>query len=251
MIYNEHTPDIRLQAFVECYWSGSGLATSLVSHKVIPDGCVDILFSFSGDNSSDLFKQGQPFLNGTMTYSFDVFQPYNISDMIGIRFKPAGITAFTRVPVNHMTNMHLDMTNVETLFGTELYESLPGIKSGKERIAHIEKYLLERLSYAYQPDQRIIYTTQMIMESNGQKSIKDIIRSVCLSERQFERKFKSAVGVSAKTFSKIIRFRHASQYIISHPDESLYSAAYACGYYDHSHLIKDFKELGGDSLFSP
>lgn len=244
MIYKEYNPDIRLQPLIECFWCSSGMAVSERVHKVMPDGCVDILFSFTGNDRTGLLE-GEPFLNGTMTYSFEVFRPYGITDMVGVRFRPAGITAFSRLPVNEITDRHLGLTQVESIFSPELFEDLPDFKTNEQRISYIQEYLLGRLSKFYEPDKRIVYVTEEIIRNDGQLNVSDLINKVCLSERQFERRFKSSVGLSAKTFSKIIRFRHTCGYILSHPEESLYSVALSCGYYDHSHLTKDFKRFSG------
>jgi Transcriptional regulator containing an amidase domain and an AraC-type DNA-binding HTH domain len=66
-----------------------------------------------------------------------------------------------------------------------------------------------------------------------------------LSKRQFERTFKNAIGISPKLFSRIIKFKNSVNYLRSSSTNSLYNVAIDCGYYDHSHLIKDFKEFGG------
>lgn len=243
-MYREYQPDIRLSNLVECYWCIDEMGPDSTPVRVIPDGCVDIIFSFSGDNCSQLERQGQPFINGTMTYSFDTVHSYGITEMIGVRFMPAGITAFTRSPIHELTDLHMDLRVVDHIFDSRLYEELPGISSAAQRVWRIEQYLLSRLPIIYEPDKRVIYASKLMLANQGQKSVSDIIHSVCLSERQFERKFKSAIGVSPKTFSKIIRFRHTYYYMLGHPEDSLYNVAMACGYYDHSHLLRDLKRFG-------
>lgn len=243
-MYKEYIPDIRLQNLVECFWVSNDLLPDMPPQRILPDGCVDIIFSFSGDNSNFLSRQGQPFIVGTMTYSFESVHTFGIVEMIGIRFRPAGITAFTRIPINEFTNSHIDLVEVDTLFGSEFYEELPNKQTYIQRIKHIQQYLLKHMFRAYELDAKITYASSLILQNNGQLLIGDIVNSVCLSERQFERKFKSAVGVSPKTFSKVIRFRHACIYLKQNPKESLYGAAISCGYYDHSHLIRDFKRFG-------
>jgi AraC-like DNA-binding protein len=245
-MYIEYSPDKRLQGLIECYWLSNDMLPDLSPQRIRPDGCVDIIFSFRGDNSADLIQQGLPFLVGTMTYTFETAHSYGIVEMIGIRFKPAGITAFTKIPVTEFTNQHIDLNLLKTIFDSGFYQLLPEIKSTEERIAHIQNYMLAFLPKLYTADKQIQYISDKIIKSNGQLPVKDIVASACLSERQFERRFKAAIGITPKTFSKITRFNHTHHYIKNHPDESLFHIAISCGYYDHSHLIHDFKSLGDE-----
>ena len=59
--------------------------------------------------------------------------------------------------------------------------------------------------------------------------------------------FKSVIGVSPKVFAKIFRFNYALQCMRIYPNKDLPAIAIECGYYDHTHLAKDFKSLTGDT----
>jgi transcriptional regulator GlxA family with amidase domain len=99
----------------------------------------------------------------------------------------------------------------------------------------------------YRPDGQITRAVDLIRLANGQLPIAAVAPDVCLCQRHFERKFKSAIGISPKLFAKIFRFKHALRRLKSDPREDLLDVAVACGYHDHSHLIKDFKALSGDA----
>lgn len=77
--------------------------------------------------------------------------------------------------------------------------------------------------------------------------VNKLLDKVCLSQRQFERQFKNLTGMTPKMFSSITRFSLSEKYLRLHPNESLFSVALDCGYYDHSHLIREFKRFGGAS----
>jgi len=243
-MYIEYRPSLSLKEYVDCYWSSKVLAQDAPVQKIMPDGCVDIIFSFIGGDSSKTLGKVIPIIVGTMTHAFEPEQDRSITEMIGIRFRPAAITAFVKVPIYEFTNKGNDLDIRGTIFGKEFYEEMPYLKSTTQRIAHIEKHLIDRLGDIYQPDRRVLIATELITGSKGRKNLNDIINSVCLSERQFERCFKSAVGISPKTFSKIVQFNHSRHYLERHPDEGLFSVALNCGYYDHSHLTKDFLRFG-------
>jgi transcriptional regulator GlxA family with amidase domain len=167
--------------------------------------------------------------------------------MFGIRFKPAGITAFTHVPVEEFTNQSMALELIETLFDSSFEDILSEKQTIEKIIEYTDNYLIESLSKSYNVEKQVLYAVDLIDCAKGQLSLAKVAANVCLSPRHFERKFKSAIGISPKTFAKIIRFKYALKCLKTNPLQDLLSIAVACGYYDHTHLIKDFKTLSGNT----
>jgi AraC-like DNA-binding protein len=241
MNYQEHPPDSRLTPFIETYWTASGFIENGNASKVLPDGCTDIIFTF--DESADAFHSD---IIGTMTTFIEVSRPQSVR-MFGIRFKPAGITAFTRVPVEEFTDLSIELTLVESLFDTPPDEMFHEKQSVDAIIRNVNNYLISRFSRLYLPDQRIVHAVDLIYLAKGQVSLPAIASEVCLCQRHFERKFKSATGISPKMFAKVVRFKQALRHLRNYPHKDLLSIAIECGYYDHTHLIKDIKTFSGDT----
>jgi transcriptional regulator GlxA family with amidase domain len=65
-----------------------------------------------------------------------------------------------------------------------------------------------------------------------------------LSARQFERRFRQAVGIPPKLFSRMQRFQRVFPALASAGGRWA-DAAMRCGYYDQAHLIRDFREFAG------
>ncbi len=239
--YQEYIPDTRLAPWVKNYWLANGFVDSEVMPKVFPDGCTDIIVKFDRirrTSNADLF--------GITTSFIEVNQPTSMQ-MFGIRFKPAGITAFTRVPMEELADRSVELSLIDTLFDQSFYAALPEKKSVEEIIAHTNSCLLKQLSRLYHADRQIIRAVELISHAKGQLSLADVASDVCLCQRHFERKFKSVIGVSPKMFAKIFRFKNALQSMQKYPHKDLLTIAVECGYYDHTHLAKDFKLLTGDT----
>jgi len=239
--YQEYNPDIQLTPWVKNYWSADGFLESEVTPKVFPDGCTDIIFKFDrtkGTSYAGLF--------GTMTTFIEVDYPKS-TKMFGIRFKPAGITAFTRIPMEELTDRSVELSLLKTLFDKSFYEELPEKHSFAEIVAHTNSYLINQLPYLYHSDKQIIHAIDLISLTKGQLNLADVASDICLCRRHFERKFKSTVGVSPKMFAKIFRFKHALKCLHNYPYKDLLTIAVECGYYDRTHLIKDFKSLSGNA----
>jgi transcriptional regulator GlxA family with amidase domain len=96
-----------------------------------------------------------------------------------------------------------------------------------------------------QPDTRLENAVDCIAANQGLISIEELTRQVGLGRRQLERKFALHVGVSPKLYTRIIRFQRILDLVqkaerFEWPDVSV-----NCGYYDQSHLIRDFKAFSG------
>ena len=68
----------------------------------------------------------------------------------------------------------------------------------------------------------------------------------CLSKKQFERLFNSLVGVNPKEYTRIVRFQKALE-LMQHQSGEINQEqiAYASGYADQSHFIREFKKFSG------
>lgn len=245
MIYKEYQPNIALRPYIETYWVASGYSGQLFSDKILPDGCADIIFSFGDKSEYNTLTPFQPNIVGTMTTYSEVFYHNHVS-MLGIRFQPAGLTAFTKTPMNEFTDLRVDLNLTETIFDEEFYTKLPDLSLLTEKLQHIDSYLMKKLSCVFDVDKQTIHAINLIRKTDGQLPLDKVADSSCISLRQLERKFKSAIGITPKMFSRITKLNHTIAYVRKNTEESIFSIAVDCGYYDHSHLIKEFKRLTGD-----
>lgn len=238
-MYKEYHPNILLSPYIETYWISNDSIQGEQTIRVLPDGCVDIIFDWNE-------KSFSPKIIGTITTYLDVSYINNIR-MMGIRFRPCGVSAFTQVPINEFTDTSVDISLSETIFDPYFFEQLLEIESECDKIHYIDSYLVTQLKNTFAIDRQMIYTIDLIRETKGTLPISAVLNKVYLCERQFERKFKATVGVTPKTFSSITRFANTKEVLRSATNESLFSIALECGYYDHAHLIREHKRFAGDS----
>lgn len=238
-MYHEYPPDIRLQSLVETYWLADDFIAVEQRQLILPDGCVDIIFNFNNPHRAE-----QIALIGTMTSPLEIsYRPGQVQ-MLGIRFAPAGITALTRLPVHEITNRRIELSLAGILFDTAFIEHLQETESVQLKLKYLNAYLVSRLAKFYTPDRQIQAAVSLIKDNTAGLSIKQLASVCCLGERQLERRFSAAIGISPKQFSSVMRFEYARSYLKAHPSESLQEVAWQCGYYDHSHLFKEFQHLG-------
>lgn len=241
-MYKEYSPNILLAPYVEAYWTSDLSIQEQQRMRILPDGCVDLLFNLVESENNGI-KPFVPYIIGTMTTYSDVVYEKKIS-MIGIRFRPCAIAAYTKIPINEFTNSQVDARLIKSLFDDFICDKLIELTSETAQIAYIDSYLSQKLDRLYSVDRQIIRVANYIRGTNGVIPINELLNDVCWSQRQFERQFKNLTGVTPKMFSAITRFRNAKRYLKLNPDKSLFSIALDCGYYDHAHLFRDFKRFG-------
>lgn len=76
-------------------------------------------------------------------------------------------------------------------------------------------------------------------------SVNAVATELGMSERQFRRVFREAMGMSPKAFAKLARFRSALTASQNNREASWASIAVGCGYYDQAHLIDEFRAIAG------
>lgn len=91
---------------------------------------------------------------------------------------------------------------------------------------------------------QLILTLQTMINCTGNITVKRLSNDIYYSERQLNRMFNQQVGVSVKTFSRLIRINNAFD-LLKKPNNSLTLVSDVMGFHDLSHFIRDFKSVCG------
>lgn len=85
----------------------------------------------------------------------------------------------------------------------------------------------------------------LLARTKGLLSIRNVAASCFLSQSQLERRFKQFMGVSPKTYARLIRFEAIRDCLLCDPTYSLYDLVYEFQFNDQAHFIHDFKSFAG------
>lgn len=85
----------------------------------------------------------------------------------------------------------------------------------------------------------LLYTTR------GQVHMDALAVHCCLSLRQFERRFQRCMGITPKTFARLLRFEAVRDSLIRDSSSVLKETASQFGYQDQAHLIHEFNIWAG------
>lgn len=129
--------------------------------------------------------------------------------------------------------------------GSDLGDRLLDAADDTQRLALIADFLSLRLREAHPRDTLIEESLRLIETNIACVSVRHLLEHLNLSERQFERRFAQAVGVSPQAYIRVRRFNAAVKLIKMGQYRRLTDIAYALNYYDQSHLIRDVSALSG------
>ncbi|HUP61022.1 MAG TPA: DUF6597 domain-containing transcriptional factor [Thermoanaerobaculia bacterium] len=102
MPYAEIQPTAALRPWVECFWSRRDDDAPAGEHRVLPDGCADLVFDLTS---------GEGMAVGTMTKPL-VLSSRARSEYFGVRFRPGRAAAFLRIPLAEITDTRVPLREV-------------------------------------------------------------------------------------------------------------------------------------------
>jgi AraC-like DNA-binding protein len=241
--YLELPPSPELAQWVACYWAIQAEDAPLVPNRVLPDGCTDFIVGIGNDPT--------PMVVGTMQ-SAVVIPTAGRVDLFGIRFRPGSALPLVGTPLIELTDQR---TPLEALWGREAEQIayLTLSVSPGDRAARAERLLRRRLAgWARSPggdEAMVAQAVSLLRRARGGVGIGQVAAALGVGQRRLERAFARSVGLSPKALGRVLRFRRALRELALGQDgerrQSWAALAFAAGYADQSHFIREFKKLAG------
>jgi AraC-like DNA-binding protein len=219
-LIHEVKPSAELAEYVDAYWWTDASSPDAIT-RVIPDGCADVIFD-----------PDSAFVVGTMTRPLEA---RTFPGMFGIRFRPGCAALVLRAPLTTVTDALVPLRDVTRRF--------PAVNP--VRIESVEVALRSLLADV-KPDRRVAAAVEVIIRSGGQATIERVAAAAGVSRQHLARAFAYHVGVSPKTFARVVRFRRALK-LARTGNRAWADLAAELGYFDQSHLIAEFREFAGDT----
>ncbi len=131
----------------------------------------------------------------------------------------------------------------------ELIEKLESIDNIDAALELIESHLLNYYSRINIPFsiKNMSPVTNYIWRQNGIVRVKDLEDKFHISRRWLEIQFADQIGLSPKEYARIVRFKNFLTTVINTPSVSLATQTENFGYYDQSHLTRDFHAFTGQT----
>ncbi|HKO59189.1 MAG TPA: DUF6597 domain-containing transcriptional factor, partial [Thermoanaerobaculia bacterium] len=94
----EVAPSAALRDWVECFWHRPAEAAG--THRVLPDGCADLLVDVA---------RGELSIVGTMTAPIVLEGRH--PELLGVRFRPGRAAALLRTPLHELTDLRVEVAD--------------------------------------------------------------------------------------------------------------------------------------------
>lgn len=237
-----------LQPYARYYWVFK--SNQLLNTLTFPIGCPQIIFH----KKKPLYipelntTQNRFTISGQVNFSSHLYADENI-EMIVVVFQPHAMSTFLNVPTSLFYNKEVSGYDIESKKLNELAARIFDCEDNSRCINHIEEWLLSQITDTLSD---VTYKTKRITAAIKQiyiapaTSVTELSSIACLSKKQFERLFNSLVGINPKEYTRIVRFQKALEQM-QHQSGEINQAqiAYASGYADQSHFIREFKKFSG------
>lgn len=240
------TPSRLLAPYVMAIWDYEDLTGSDNSAlSILPDTATYLCFLYADllqTTHKDAIYTTRSGLAGFQSYRSDLGGVGKISG-VSARLTPWGLNVFRRGIVRDCAEKRVDCRDIFPRYTIEKIEdSLSHKRTAEERVQCIENFLLGIMDRNNE-DLLIQKACRDLNTSNGNYPIWMLARNLGLTERTLERRFIAHVGATPKKYARVVRLRNA---IFQRKTLSTWAdVAHAVGYYDQSHMIRDFQELYG------
>lgn len=221
----------------------------LMPIRVLPDGCVDLIF-VSGCPLHLVQSDGTPqrlpmaFVSGPMKRA-SVALLGGTTSLVGARFRPGGAFPLLRIALHELADQSVPLEELLGGEGKPLADQVAGGQLLPYKLHHLGAFLLRQVSRLESvPD----WLAAIIRESShwhDELSIPAVARIANLSAQHLERQFQARVGISPKRFLRIVRLRRILPALKVKAEPDWADLAAAEGFYDQAHLIHEFRHLAG------
>jgi AraC-like DNA-binding protein len=126
----------------------------------------------------------------------------------------------------------------------ELEERLGEARTNEARAHLVDRYLCGRLR-EQAPDPVVAAAVRSIQRRGGAIRIGALAKELGISQDPLEKRFRRVVGASPKQLASLLRFRRVVERYAR--GERLTTIAHEVGYFDQSHLIREFRAVTGES----
>ncbi|MDR1797508.1 MAG: AraC family transcriptional regulator [Clostridiales Family XIII bacterium] len=199
----------------------------------VPDGCVDFEFHCSPERP-------EAFICGTVTTGKPFFVEPGVT-YFGVRYHPG-------VFPHRLGLLGIDLTDrrvplEELPGGRALIAAVTEAGSFEERIeAYMGSGIEQSIGWTKTSEMRLLSTVlKLIVEKCGDVRIQELERETGYTARNINYLFNRYMGVSPKSYCKFIRFQTLLGDIHRHWGKPFSGSISVAGYYDHSHMLRDFK----------
>jgi len=242
-------PKPPLDTYIECLWHFTEMPPRLTT-RVVPSGALEFVINLEKDEIRT-YEPGETELSGRFpgTAVAGAYKSFFLVDVLrrgpimGVHFKPGGAFPFFGGLVSEIADTHIGL---EVIWGAEarrLRERLYEAPTAELRLHILEQILQSCLAKGKELRGDVTYALSRLKRCAI--PVGELANELGLSHRRFIEVFTTQVGMTPNLFRRVRRFQRAALLAGRNPTLSWGELSLDCGYFDQSHMIRDFQAFSG------
>ena len=252
-MYVEYQPSHKTARYVERFFliDHSARTEAASDELILPDGTAGLLFMYKGEIRRVRYDGKQEValrrvhLFGQKTKSVIYKMPGDQFLVFGIKFKPHSLHSVFGIDASELKDGFTEFCTVAGQVAHILEAQVASLSSPQEKIAAVEHFLITKTQTTTKHEQLMLCILADMKSFEGSRPVQFISKKYNLSYKFIERLFKRYVGITPKLYSRICRFNRSFRYFNSRNVHNFTDLAYATGYFDQMHFIKEVKSFTG------
>jgi len=169
----------------------------------------------------------------------------NESRAIQVNFAPLDAFRLFGVPMASLANATVELADLLGAAAGELIARLQDASTWDDRFDLLDAFLLDRLRRAEGIVPEVEWMWTQIVQSHGRVAVGSFARATGRSQKYLIGRFHEQVGLTPKVVARIARFERVVERLRTASDVRWSDLALEAGYYDQSHLLRDFADFAG------
>lgn len=219
-----------------------------VRRRKIPGGTVKIVFAMEGTFAGRAMDPAALVIG--LHDRAGTAEHFGRMRSVQVQLEPLAARRLLGVPLDEVRNTAVDLGEFFGDSARRCTERLAETASWSERFELVGEYLRNRSARA-ETDSAIVSAVRQLQISGGTTPLTDLAIESGWSRRHFRRRFTEQVGLPPKIYGSLMRFSGAFAAPTVSPEVEIGALASDFGYYDQSHLCRDFQRYAGTTPGHP
>ncbi|APU43558.1 MULTISPECIES: AraC family transcriptional regulator [unclassified Streptomyces] len=172
---------------------------------------------------------------------------------VRISLTPLGARAVYGMPAAELAHRLVPLDELLGALAVELVDRLRSATTWPARFAALDELLLRAVGRGPCGDRvrrvrpEVAEAWRRLVAARGCVQVGAVAAELGWSRRYLTERFRGEVGLSPKTFARVLRFEHAHELAAVRDPLPWSHVATASGYADQAHLVRDWREFTGRS----
>jgi AraC-like DNA-binding protein len=251
-------PDDRVRSAVFAYhgYRQRGVAPAL--HRGLPSPYLTLIFTIDEPvqivGQVDRRRPGQVYdaIAGGLHVAPAIIKHDGAQSGIQLLVDPLASRALFGLPAGELVSHDGEASEVLGSVAGEIHDQLRATASWADRFAILDRVLgrvlTRRGADAGTPSGAVVHAWQLLLATDGRAPVRALASAVGYSERHLANQFRTELGLTPKTAARVIRFDRARRTLAGDATRAplrIGEVAARQGYYDQSHLVRDFVDFAG------